>query len=234
MLLELTFAALMVTSSPPTASDMRGAWHHARDDGSVGTWIVSDTHFSIAWYAADPATFISTEGGSWSSTEEGIAVKYEFDTAMPDHVGTTRALAVESHTADTMRVDGRTWTRIDDGSPGALQGAWLMIGRVRDGETQTRVPGARRTMKILSGTRFQWIAYNVETREFFGSGGGSYTTSDGAYVESIEFFSRDASRVGMSLDFRFEIRDGAWNHVGKSSKGDPMHEIWKRRSDLGI
>src|SRR3546814_20160262 len=56
--------------------------------------------------------------------------------------------------------------------------SWLITGRVRDGEMSKMTPGARRTMKILSGTRFQWIAYNVETGEFSGTGGGTYTRSE--------------------------------------------------------
>ena len=121
-------------------------------------------------------------------------------------------------------------TRIDDGTPGELQGAWLMSGRVRDGKEQMRdTSGARKTMKLLSGTRFQWIAYNIETKEFSGTGGGTYTTVNGKYTENIEFFSRDDSRVGASLEFDFSLVDGTWNHRGFSSKGDAMHEIWSVR-----
>ena len=58
-------------------------------------------------------------------------------------------------------------------------------------------------MKILSGTRFQWIAYNTETKQFMGTGGGTYTTINGEYVENIEFFSRDDSKAGLSLKFNY-------------------------------
>ena len=84
-------------------------------------------------------------------------------------------------------------------------------------------------MKILSGSRFQWIAYNTETKEFMGTGGGTYTTTNGEYTENIEFFSRDVSRVGASLSFDYRLVDGKWNHSGLSSKGDPIHEIWSVR-----
>ena len=84
-------------------------------------------------------------------------------------------------------------------------------------------------MKILSGSRFQWIAYNTETRQFMGTGGGTYLTVKGKYIEQIEFFSRDDSRVGAKLDFEFKLDNGEWNHMGLSSKGDPIHEIWIRR-----
>ena len=85
-------------------------------------------------------------------------------------------------------------------------------------------------MKILSGTRFQWIAYNTETKKFMGTGGGTYTTKDGKYSENIEFFSKDNSKAGLSLKFDYELLDGKWHHKGFSSKGDPIHEIWSKRN----
>jgi hypothetical protein len=84
-------------------------------------------------------------------------------------------------------------------------------------------------MKILSGKRFQWIAYNSETGEFFGTGGGTYTTRRGKYTENIEFFSRDNDRVGASLQFDYDLKDGDWHHSGKSSRGNPIYEIWSVR-----
>ena len=126
------------------------------------------------------------------------------------------------------------FTRIDAGKPGELSGAWLITGRMVDGNIQKRTPGARKTMKILSGTRFQWIAYNNETKEFFGTGGGTYTTQGGKYTETIEFFSRDNSRVGAKLEFEFSMIDDDWRHSGKSSKGDPIDEIWSKREKIGL
>lgn len=155
-----------------------------------------------------------------------VTFTYEFDTADPSRVGTSRTVAMADAT--------KGWKRLDSGKPGALEGAWVMTGRVRDGQASTRKPGARRTMKILSGTRFQWIAYNVETKEFFGTGGGTYTTDDGKYTETIEFFSRDDARAGRSLEFRYDLREGVWHHIGKSTAGEPMHEIWDRRANVGM
>jgi hypothetical protein len=105
-----------------------------------------------------------------------------------------------------------------------------MSGRVRNGQKQLRDTNRpRKTMKILSGTRFQWIAYNTETKKFMGTGGGTYTTKNGNYNENIEFFSRDNSKSGLKLKFDYEIIDNQWNHKGFSSKGDPLHEIWISR-----
>src|SRR5574343_326746 len=82
--------------------------------------------------------------------------------------------------------------------------------------------------KLLTGTRFQWFAINIETGEFSGTGGGTYQFINGKYTENIEFFSRDSSRVGASLQFSAKIEEGKWHHSGLSSKGDPIYEIWTR------
>ncbi|MFN5931366.1 MAG: hypothetical protein ACK42F_07225, partial [Sphingobacteriales bacterium] len=63
---------------------------------------------------------------------------------------------------------------------------------------------------------------------FSGTGGGRYTFQDGKYTEHILFFSRDASRVGMSLTFNARVEGKDWYHSGKSSKGDPINEVWSR------
>ena len=124
---------------------------------------------------------------------------------------------------------GSIWNRVDDGTPGQLAGAWLITGRKRDEEMTERKSGPRKTMKILSGTRFQWIAYNSETGDFMGTGGGKYTTEGGKYIENIDFFSRDNTRVGASLEFDYELKNGKWHHWGLSSKGSPIYEVWSLR-----
>lgn len=81
---------------------------------------------------------------------------------------------------------------------------------------------------MLTGNRFQWFAINPETKEFFGTGGGTYSFENGKYTENILFFSRDNSRVGAHLTFDGKIEDGNWHHSGLSSKGDAIYEIWGR------
>ena len=185
----------------------------------------------LTTYDAVTGKFIQTKGGSWTLEGDTLTEKLEFNTVDSKHVGDEASSKVV-FTANTMEIpkDNITLKRIDNGMPGVLNGAWLMSGRVRDGEIQTRdTSGPRKTMKILSGTRFQWIAYNTETKQFMGTGGGTYTTKNGEYVETIEFFSKDDSKVGLSLKFNYELIDNKWNHSGFSSKGDPINEIWSLR-----
>ena len=111
-----------------------------------------------------------------------------------------------------------------------LDGYWLFATRGPDtGQERRDDSKARKTLKVLGHGSFQWIAYNTESFEFFGTGGGSFTSTDGAYVENIEFFSRDDSRVGAQLDFKYELKGADWHHTGKNSRGEPMYEIWSKR-----
>jgi len=218
-----------------TAQSFIGAWEgiNTSQDGDKMRSVVifSDGYQVMTNY--DPLTgkFIGTNGGTWTLDGDVMTETIEFDSQNPERVGTEVSFRVYINDSE-MGIVGRDMNmiRIDNATPGKLQGAWLMSGRIRDGETQTRdTTRPRKTMKILSGTRFQWIAYNTETKEFKGTGGGTYTTIDGEYVENIEFFSRDDSRVGASLNFNFELIGGTWHHSGLSSKGQPIHEIWSVR-----
>ncbi len=217
------------------AQSFIGAWesYHTSENGEnlKSVVIFSDGYQVITTYDSKTGKFISTNGGIWKLTGNTMTEKVEFDTNNSERVGTEVSFEVFINDS-TMNIVGSEikYKRIDNGEPGKLQGAWLMSGRIKDGETQLRDTNKpRKTMKILSGTRFQWIAYNTETKEFMGTGGGVYTTINGEYTENIEFFSRDDSRVGNSLKFKYSLVDGKWNHSGLSSKGDPIYEIWSVR-----
>ena len=218
-----------------SAQSFIGAWerYHTSESGEKlkSVVIFSDGYQVLTISDSKTGKFISTNGGTWKLAGDTMTEKVEFDTNNPDRVGSEVSFKVTIDDS-TMGIAGsdNKFRRLDNGMPGKLQGAWLMSGRVRDGETQSRDTNRpRKTMKILSGTRFQWIAYNTETKQFMGTGGGAYTTIDGEYTENIEFFSRDDSRVGANLAFKYELVDGKWHHSGFSSKGDPLHEIWSVR-----
>ncbi|HYH14177.1 MAG TPA: hypothetical protein VD794_03090, partial [Flavisolibacter sp.] len=121
------------------------------------------------------------------------------------------------------------WSRLDEGNA-PLAGLWAITARKQNGELQPiHQTGTRKTVKILTGTRFQWAAIDPGTKQFMGTGGGTYTFQNGKYTEQIEFFSRDSSRVGSSLSFEGKLENSNWHHSGLSSKGDPIYEVWSRK-----
>lgn len=228
--------AIILFSININSQNLVGAWERTQKNelGTMEKQIVifsSNGFQSISIFNAESGEFIYTNGGTWELSGDDLTEKIEFDTGNPERIGSkvTFKIIVKKNTITVPAME-RTWKRIDDGKPGKLEGAWLMAGRFRNGKKQMRkVDGPRKTMKLLSGKRFQWIAYNTETKQFMGTGGGTYTTKNGVYSENIEFFSRDDTKAGLRLKFDFDLINNEWNHKGFSSKGDPMHEIWVKR-----
>lgn len=232
---NLILFLILLNSVSVYSQDLTGAWQSGPDENR-SVMIVAGKFFSVAVYNVKDKTYTGTYGGTWRLEKGQFVEIHEFNTLKPELIGIEQRTSVKTQKDKLSFKDGAEFSRIDNGTPGALSGAWLITGRMGDdGTIQKRTPGARKTMKILSGTRFQWIAYNNETKEFFGTGGGTYTTFDGKYTETIEVFSRDNSRVGAKLEFDFSLIDGGdWRHQGKSSKGEPIDEVWSKREKIGI
>lgn len=214
------------------AQKLEGSWKLIEKNGQK----VKDTQAIRIYeqkYFSEAAKLISTNEFLWAKGGEYKAQDYkeiiDFDTQNPDLVGNTLDHKLVFLSDNRIKINDVTevqiWERISD-FDNDLTGNWVITGRERDGQMNTMVPGDRRTIKILGGGRFQWVAFNSATGEFFGSGAGTYTAENGKYIETIDTFSRDKNRVGASLEFNFEVKDGQWHHSGKSSKGDEMYEIW--------
>ena len=232
LLLPLLFFACSLS-----AQQVEGAWKLISQNqvpvtGQEFIKIYQDNYFAFGIKNLADNSFVGAGGGPFSMTSGKLQETLEFFTLNPEIVGMVTSFEV-SLQGNRLTVSGttpkgplvETWERLSD-SKDDLTGNWVITGRKRDDQIQRSTPGARRTIKILSGGRFQWVAFNSETREFSGTGGGTYTAKDGKYVETIGFFSRDNSRVGASLGFEYQVIDGEWHHSGLSSQGQPIYEIW--------
>lgn len=219
-------------SSP---QELEGAWETTflDQDGKTGqlSMIIQDGYLSMAAYNLETQDFIATLGGPYRADWSTLTVTYHYDTSDSTAVGSAQDIKYTLNGDVLAFNNDKVWKRVDANEPGQLAGTWQITGRKRNGEMRRNFQrGARKTIKILSGTRFQWIAFNHDTGEFFGTGGGTYTTTpdDGLYIERIEFFSRDPERVGAQLSFDYKIRNEEWHHSGSSSKGKPIYETWGR------
>lgn len=231
---SLILFSMLLFFAMATAQDLEGSWQLMEiNDQPVSdretVRIYMDGYFAQGTRETETNKFISALGGEYTM-DDFYKETYDFDTADTNNLGKTRTfepVEIRQNMLILTAEDGTTstWKRISKKNDD-LSGNWVITGRQRNGEMSRSTPGARRTIKILGGERFQWVAFNSDTGEFFGTGGGTYTAEDGKYIENIEFFSRDDSRVGASLDFEYDIKNGEWHHRGKSSKGDPIYEIW--------
>ena len=233
------FLYLMLVASAHTRgygqqSAITGAWS-LKTDNLDHLLLFTNGHYSYTVYSVAEKKFHHTDGGTWridgTSKQTGnLHLITEFNTSKKSRVGNkfSCAFSIKEGNLET-NITGKqlTFARIDEGS-GPLNATWRISAREQNGEMYNIPPAARKTIKILTGSRFQWAAINTETGEFFGTGGGTYTFTDGRYTEKIEFFSRDGSRVGMQLSFEGSVKDNQWQHRGKSSKGDPIYEVWTK------
>jgi hypothetical protein len=221
-----------VPASVP-ADSLRGAWGYTTAQGQT-VMIFSDNVFSVATYDVAGKKFIGSWGGTWRMNGDQLVRKTEWNSADSAKVGAeqTETFGI---TANRLRLRaGENWERLDNGTPGELAGVWIITGNYTNDKVSKRASPffPRRTMKVLSGKYFHWIAYNVTTRQFLNAGGGNYTTANGKYTENIEFFTKTPESIGKSLVFDYSFVNGDWRHKGEKSTGGPLDECWTKRSEL--
>ena len=209
-----------------------GAWH-LQAEGTIQVLLFMDGYFTHTTYEKATKRFTQTRGGTYRLQKDKLTVHYEFDTQNKEQVGQAVDYTVtfnKGQLVTTVQGGDQAWNRLDNGQA-PLAGLWTITSRKQNGELQPiHQTGTRKTVKILTGDRFQWAAIDPGTKQFMGTGGGTYTFKEGKYTEQIEFFSRDSNRVGSALTFDGRLENGDWHHSGLSSKGEPIYEVWSRRA----
>ena len=225
---SLLFLSLVLFSVSSFAQDkLNGAWQLTMNEHHF-VLLFMDGYFTATEYTKDK--FINTWGGPYSKKGNKLTVKKEFDAMNKEETGSEITMTF-SEKNNQLTISGENnkssiYTRIESKEE-PLAGVWKITGREQDGKlVDIHQTGPRKTLKMLTGGRFQWFAINPETKEFSGTGGGTYTFENGKYTENILFFSRDNSRIGASLQFDGKLVDGKWHHSGLSSKGDKIYEVW--------
>ena len=194
--------------------------YNVDNEEDISRVILDNEYIVISKFKSDSGNFISTLGGYYQLNEGVYEINLEFNSNYEQDSIKSLSIAKTSK-----------WKNISKEN-NTLNGKWVMSGRYNNGEFRTRNTALpRKTMKVLIDGFFQWIAFNTETFKFSGSGGGEYETVDGKYIEIIQYFSRDDSRVGAELDFNYEIKNKDWYHAGLSSKGKPINEVWSIRDN---
>lgn len=191
--------------------------------------IFNDGYFMHTTFDKSKKLLIQTRGGAYKYANNQIDATIEFSPKNKEEIGQTRKYSFainKDRLASDINGKKEVWTVLDNGK-GPMVGTWRSSGRMQDGKVVLSPPRARKTFKILSGSRYQWAAINAETKEFFGTGGGSYTFNDGKYTETLDFFTKDSTKVGNSLTFDGKVEGDLWHHSGLSSQGAKMYEIWK-------
>ena len=229
------FVLLFITSYISYAQIGSNVYHSEQEkDGNLvhHELKIDGDYMTHTSYEKKSANFIKTLGGFYKIEAGIMKVQLEFNSNFEKDSITQLHYKFEiGEDILTLYLDEKLEFKASENQKQELDGQWLFGTRGPDeGQERRGDSKPRKTLKYLQDGRFQWIAYNIETMKFYGTGGGSFTSKDGVYQENIEFFSRDNSRVGAALKFDYELKGNDWHHQGKNSKGEPMYEIWMRRS----
>jgi hypothetical protein len=211
----------------------KGAWKSQEPTGSTSSLIVADNYLAIASYSVGNKYFERAEGGPFTISGNQITYTPEFNSADTSKIGIpiVFTVTVKDDILTLRYEEAMVWMRVDDATSNPMAGAWHITERANGGQgelVKIHQEGTRKTIKMLSGTRFQWFAIDPAVKGFYATGGGTYTAQNGTYTEKIQFFSKDNNRVGSSLKFNYKLENGRWDHSGKSSDGKPIHEIWEK------
>lgn len=220
------FVLFLLVNISVKAQSLKGAWQNT-DKETTTTIIATDTYLTVNVYDLAGKKFIESWGGKYivGATNETF-MEIEFHSQNPAVVNSSQSYNINLK-KKTLEFNDKKFQKLDFAKENALSGLWRITARANEkGEISEMKPGPRKTLKIMAGGYFQWFAINTQTREFSGTGGGRYTLVNGKYTEKIEFFSRDNNRVGAELSFDAAVNGKEWTHSGKSSKGDPVKEIW--------
>ena len=211
----------------------KGAWKSQEPTGSASRLIVADNYLAIASYSIGNKYFERSEGGPFTMNGDQMTYTPEFNSADTTKIGKpiVFTVTVKDDILTLRYEEAMVWMRVDDATSVPMAGAWHITERAGEGNgelVKIHQTGTRKTIKILSGTRFQWFAIDPAVKGFYATGGGTYKIENGKYTENIQFFSKDNNRVGSSLKFNHKLENGRWDHSGKSSDGKPIHEIWEK------
>src|ERR1039457_2067345 len=111
-----------------------------------------------------------------------------------------------------------------------LDGTWELVA-YKYGATAaySAVPKDSREIKLISGTHFVWVVYNLRTRKPSSVGGGTCSLQADHYIEQLDFGDRrPKDLIGKTQSFRISIDGDKWQQSGVLSNGLRIEETWRR------
>jgi len=104
-----------------------------------------------------------------------------------------------------------------------LDGTWELL-------SGQPLPKGARDIKILSGGRFMFAAYDTQTGKPLYAAGGTYSLDGSSYTEHMDFASEKiaAGLIGKDQSFTVKMSGDEFTQTGTLSNGKPLSEVWKR------
>ncbi|MEL6676279.1 MAG: hypothetical protein AAFR61_28995 [Bacteroidota bacterium] len=107
-------------------------------------------------------------------------------------------------------------------SPHPLEGTWKMF-RAQWGSSSEAPKETKQEIYKVFGQRHNFFIYYSEDK-FSGAGGGTYTVEEGAFTETLSFFSWDSTAVGTAQTFEWTIQGDTLRQYGKLKGTDDYED----------
>ena len=106
-------------------------------------------------------------------------------------------------------------------------GTWKLVSykEPKDSVFHTK-SGADESIKLNTATHYSFAYYNKTEPKFEMAGGGTYTYSNGIYIEKMDFFSLRPSLAGRSFSFTLMVKGDSLYQ--KSTQPNGLEEYWIR------
>jgi len=111
-----------------------------------------------------------------------------------------------------------------------LDGTWeLVTYKYGAAAAPSAMPKDRREIKLISGTHFVWVVYDLRSRKPISVGGGTCSLQADHYIEQVEFGDkRPKDLIDKTQSFRIAIDGDKWQQSGVLSNGLRIEETWRR------
>jgi len=205
-----------------------GAWELMSQNGQVVAdrkiRIITSGYFVDADFSAFDKRFNGATAGTYTIEDGKLKETYLVSSRDPAMVGTTeiydytiigQSLQKNGHRKGRRWLE--SWSIIKEEHDLPLTGTWSLGSASED--------QPRKSWKILSGGRFQWIYFNANTGEYYGTMGGFYDINESSYTEHYEFYPQDTSKVGTSKSFTMELDDKGW-HLSGTESDNSAKVVW--------
>ncbi len=215
-----------------------GVWEQVNANGNTSRLICTDNYLMFAIFRTADQQFLSTSGGNFeilkADSQKILSFKRDFNSEDSTLVGLTIA-NVFSLVNDNLTIAqgplAGTWLRIIEKSNTEPFSNALWRLRAKEDKSfkmQTVFKGPLKTIKLFSGEYFQWASFNIDTHQFFGTFGGSFSKKKEKYVEKITFSSKRNKDVNTLFEYDCTLNGKDWIHSRQSILGERVHEIWEK------
>jgi len=109
-------------------------------------------------------------------------------------------------------------------------GTWQLVSLKYGEESKwSDAPPEQRRLKHITATHFTWVAYEGASGKVLTMAGGTYTLSEGAYAETIDYAGEGMTDyLGKKQSFTIRVEGDKLHQSGQLSDGLKIEEVWQR------